>query len=549
MLLVGAAVFIGVLALGGAHQSFWCIDDLEGYMAMARKALQTHSIQPDFFCERRVQAGVGGGNFLDSWMLAGGDLRAMPFIDSSLGLVLYALSVWSLGRRWKVPLTGIGVVLFCLPLATLMKVNLTIIYLSAAAFLVVMYLLAEAFDKEDRSFARFVVIGIIVGAACTTKTTNVTLVVPLLLGSALLCKLFNSRTKVWSPLVIIFLTAGLVAAPYVIQNKRTAGTYLYPLFGLGIHVSAYHLIPVPSRLGIPEQLLVLLLPTILMLALLLICLWKLTLDWSPGSRATLLAYMGSAIAAISVSTYGLGGSGADRYTAPFAMPALLMTALVTFRVAEGRQVLWRKAAVVSLAISAVYVVLFVGFKLRWYDDTRNLGYEAIGMTPPGSNFYMKFVPKTALSDGLAYGSRIQSVLPEGATAIADMASSYIFDFGRNRIYIQDMAGMASPQPGMPLTEGPDGVRRFLLDQGISYVIFDKRTKCPPLHWDDFLKDQHEHFPRGAFLKSPLLAHHYETWSHVEGETACHERSIVYEIAERGQVVYDDGRVTVSRITF
>ena len=548
-MLATAVILIGILAFGGTHKTFWCTDDLQGYMAMGRKAFQTHSIQPDFFCERRVQAGVGGANFLHSWMLAGGDMRAMAFPDATLGWFLYAASLWALGRRWKVSLAGVSFALLCVPFMTLIKVNLTIIYLSAAAFLVALYLLDEVFTEFEGSSSRPLVLGIIFGAACTTKTPNVTLLFPLLLGAALLYRLLNARARVVKPVVLTLVTAAVVVVPYAMQNKRTAGTYVYPLLGNGIHVSAFHLIPAPAKLGSPEQLIALLLPLCSVLAIVLVCLWKMTSHWKPGARAALLAYPASALVATAASTYGLGGSGADRYTAPFTMPALLIALLIVLQKPDQAVRRWRALAGGCLALAAAYTILFTGVTMKWYRDIRTAAYEAVGKNLPYPNPYMRYVTKEELSARLAYGARIQAALPPGVTAIEDMNNSFLFDFSRNNIYVQDMAGMASPAPGLPLTAGVEATRAFLLQHGVSYIIFDRKMLGDDCSgWNEFLRSPRLYFPFGSFLEHPIIAHSYEAWTRVEFRVSCHEGTTMWEVARSGNVVYDDGRVLVARIS-
>ncbi len=542
---VAAVLILGVLALAGAHTSVWCTDDLEGYIAMARKAIQTHAIQPDFFCERRVQAGVGGGNFLDAWMLAGGDLRAMTFIDSTLGLFLYSAAAWAVCRRFGLSLAKTSFVLLCLPFATLVKVNLTIINLSAAAFLTVLYLLTDFFTDEPSGSGNVLVLGIILGAASTTKTPNITLLFPLLFGAALLARYFRSSTSLITRMLSSLLVAAAVISPYSLQNKRSAGTYLYPLLGNGIHVTAYHLIPAPSKVGDLSLVFIQIAPIAVIFLVLLASFWRLTVDWAGGARAALLAYLAAVILATTATTYGLGGSGAVRYEAPFVASGFLVALAIVLKTRTRSGPRWPLAAL-SVALLGLYATAFTGVYLHWYRDYKNLVSGSFGL-PYRISRYQHYLPERELLAGIEYGRKVQSVIPPGAVAIADLPNSYIFDFARNPIDIQDMAGMASPPPGLPLTGGVDANRNFLLAHGVHYIIFDKGFLGDCSGWEQFLRTPHERLSATTFLQKIKIAHLYDPWSRVESQVACHERSLIWNIAQKGKIVYDDQIVVVSGI--
>jgi hypothetical protein len=542
-----AVLGIGTMMAGGVKQTEWNIDDLQGYIGLGVKAMQNHSIQPDPFCERRVQAGVGGANFLDSLMFAAGDLRAMPFIDSTLGLMLYALGLWTLARRWRVPALGTAFALVCLPFATLFKVNLTIIYLSAAGFFAVLILLTDCTERFRAG--RVVALGMIVGALCTTKSPNIVFVVAYLGIFVLLYKFARGAGGVVLPVALSLLLALAVFVPYSIANKANAGTYQYPLLGHGIHVSAYHLVPDPSKVGIPAQLVVVIAPSVLLLALSLLVVWKLSSLWGAAERAAVLAYLAASLLAVPVVAYGLGGEGADRYTAPFLMPALLLCLLIvcgTTGASVGVRV-WRGVGVATLLASGAYTVCFLGLHLLWYRDIKMLAYEAIGKPPPQSNHYFSYRDRAAFQRSLDDGARIQSVIPVGATAIEDGEQNYIFDFHRNRIYIQDDTGLASPAPGLPLSGSAEDVRRFLVAQGVHYVIYALYLDCHTSQWDDLLAHRRPQLGWAYFLQNETAAHNYAPWSGVEAATSCHAREQMSEIMRHSPHLYDDGLMAVARI--
>ena len=546
VVLTMAVAILGCFVLSGMRGNLWNYDDLQGYIVMAVKALQLGSIQPDFFCERRVQAGIGGANFLDSWMLAGGDFRAMQFVDSGLGLALYALGIWAIGKRLKVPRIGITFALLCLPFLTLIKVNLTIVYLSVAGLLAILYLLLQEPQTSAPARSRALAIGLITGGLLTTKSTNLPFLALFFLAWAALLKLLRPGTQIMRNLAISTLTALLVAAPWSWQNKRTAGTYLYPLLGKGFHGSAYGLIPTPSQIGNPAQMIFIMLPALSLLGGSLLCSVRLTRSWPPAQRSALLAFIAASLLSVPIITFGLGGEAADRYTAPFVMPSLLLAFLVIWRASDAGP--WASAMKSILALAAVYCTLFLGFHLGWYRDDRALLFDAFGLSAHHDNGYYFLLTPADFQRELAYGASLQRTLPPGATAIEDMQQSYPFDFRRNTIYVQDTAGLASPAPGFPILGTSSDVRRLLLANNIQYIIFDRSLHCDGYpDWPQFLRTPRPHATVRDLLRYPALAHRIFGWSHLEEEVACQARDLVEQVAQEGETVYDDGHVLVARI--
>jgi hypothetical protein len=569
-LLAGLAILIiGTMMLGAMRPRIWCFDDMQGYIALGVKAAQTHSIQPDPFCERRVQAGVGGGNFLNTLMYATGDIRAMDFLDSTFGLGLYALGLWAIGRRWKIPPTAIAFALFCLPFAPLIKINLTIIYLSAAGFFAALLLLTDLPPDKRFSTGRILALGAILGGLLTTKTPNVIFVVPFLFFVVVLHRLFRSRYQVMLPVILSLLVAVATFIPWSIANKTNAGTYLYPLLGLGIHISAYHFILTPGQIGTWQQMVLLIAPNLTFLALSLLVAWKLTRHWEPAPRAAAVAYIAAVFLALPVTILGLGGEGADRYTAPLVMPAYLLTLLIVLGSFAGKtraaaisttapvSAFWRNFGVLTVLVTSLYTVAFIGSHLVWDVATKDLVYEAFGKTPPHTLHIVVPLDRSQIQQTFDYGAKIQQSLPPGVTALAIMRNSFTFDFRRNTIYIADFPGMASPPPGLPLTADPETQRRFLIDRGIDYIVYDSSStlSCPyntDLHlgvadWPNFVRDERQHFSFHYLLTHEKFTHMYGPWDIVEFHVSCHERDAWLHIVDASPQVYNDGRVIVARI--
>jgi hypothetical protein len=543
-----AIVVLGTLLLGYLHPLIWNGDDLQGYVPFAEKALQLHSLQPDPFSERRITTGIGGAIFLDAFMFANGDVRAMPFIDSVFGFFLYIFSFWTLGHLWKVPRSAIAFALLCLPLATLEKVNLTIIYLTSAACLSILLVFAESEAGQGFSWNRALVIGILTGGLISTKSTNIVFVFPLIAAIAVLYKLFSPKSKVFFATTSSIFLAVLIAIPWAIAQKANAGTLLFPLLGKGFHASTYNLVSAPGAAGWKTLAFVTAAPGFILLLVALVIAWKLTEAWNAPLRASAVGFVAAAAVAVPAIALGTGGEAVDRYTAPFAMPALLLVLLIVLgalRLPRLRR--WSRLGAAWLLIAGLYTALFVGVKLHVYTEFRVLAYAAIDRLPPRHKGYEYPQDPPVVQQESARARKMQQTIPPGATVLESMQYAYPLDFQRNRIYIADFPGMAGLPPGMPIEGGAVTLRQYLASEGIDYIVIDRRLQDAVPIWNDYLRDPHPRFPLKVLLRRPAFAHTLQPWGVTQWQVASHERHELGGVLAISQVVYDDGVVAVARI--
>jgi hypothetical protein len=549
IIVVGVAVLIlGTLMLGTLRPLAWCVDDTQAYIAFAQKAFQNHSLQSDPFSDRRVSSGIGGGIFLDSLMLVGGSLRGLKFIDETFGQFLYAACLWTIGRMWRVPRWAVGLALIGIPFATLIQVNLTIVYLTSASCLAILILLSGlSAGGEDRR-GTLVAVGILAGASLTTKSTNVVFVVPFCLAAIVLGKLLERGTKVLKPVAITSLTAGIVVLPWSIAQKFNEGTYLYPLLGKGFHASAYHLVPSPSGSGSIATAVVVAGPIFLIMVGCVAAIWMLTSSWPAGTRAALVGFAGAAALAAVAIGVSTGGEAVDRYSAPFTMPPLLLLLMLLIQTWRGKAV--RAARYVGAAVllaGIFFAVRFIDRRLGFFRQEMLLADEAVGRVPEPLAPYLIAADEDALKRQEARELASQAAIPAGATVLADIRSSYGFDFRRNKIYICDWCGMAGLPPGMPIDGGAEALRRYLVSAGISYVICDKGRYPTQDFWPEYERQPYIRLTVSQLLHDQSHAHQVEPWGRMQTNVMLHISRQLSEVADQSPVVYDDGTLVVARI--
>jgi hypothetical protein len=543
VVVIGAAVLIlGTLLLGTLRPLVWSPDDAQAYIAFAEKALQNHSLQSDPFSERRVSTGLGGQIFLDSLMLVGGDLRGLKFIDETLGQFLYAAGLWTVGRMWKVPRWAVGLGLIGIPVATLMQVNLTIVYLTSAACVAILIALSDSSASREDGPRNLIAVGILAGATLTTKATNFVFVLPFCLAAIVLCKVLEPETKILGRIATVFLTAGFVALPWSIAQRFNEGTYFYPLLGRG-----FFPLSLPGG-GSRAAGLVVAGPIFLIMVGCLVAAWMLTKDWTAGMRAALLGFAGAAALAAVAIGLSMSGEALDRYSAPFTMPPLLLLFMLMFQ--PGRREGVRAARYVGAAVLAVaifFVVYFLDHRLRWGRLETGLVYEAVGRVPEPVMPYLMRADEGTLKWQASRQLASQGAIPAGAVVLVDSRSSFGFDFRRDNIYICDWCGMAGLPPGMPLDSGGPALRKYLVSKGISYVIYDRGRAAGEDPWSYFAREPYLHQAVKELLRNQAQSHQLGLWGRMEFFVTAHITSQLSEVAQESPVVYDDGTLVVARI--
>jgi hypothetical protein len=525
-------------------------DDQQGYMALAEKSAAFDHMPSDPFCERRTASGLGGSIFLDRTMLAGADDSTMDYLDSGFGYLVYVLAIWSIGKALRLSNPECVVLLYLVPLFPLGKVNLTIIYLSASSFLSMLLLLLHE-GSEDRGWEEglrprvAVVLGLLLGAAFTLKSTNMPIgfLFVLCVGSALVWYRRRVVDLIWPAAIVVALLA-LVVLPWMVALRHDQGTYLFPALGRGYHISAYGLVPLPSAASPKLQSLVIASPLMLMVLLAgLFAVW-LSRGWGSAIRLPIFAFYAATLAAVPVVAVSTGGTEVDRYTLPFTMPCVLLLA--------GCTLFARRTASKSLAYKIHFgaaAVMVLGCALtseyligRNYDRNYNAQeiWTITGRTQPGS-----LDPGTMLANGLAV-RRAQEAVPKGAEILELTPTGYGYDWQRNPVFIGDYPGMSGPPPGPPLTGSPEELRLYLLGCGVHYVVYDRAMEWP-VDFAEFLQRPGIRLIRGDLKLATERRIFISAWSREEWIVSSRFRNLIGEIAQPQRVIYDDGRIATIRL--
>ena len=520
-------------------------DDPQAYMGYADKAAAFSSLQSDPFSERRTNTGLGGGTFLNVTMLAGADDSTMGYIDGAFGYLVYILSIWSVAGA--IGLTGRRTValLYCIPLFTLGKLNLTIVYLSTTFFMVMLLLLLRL-DWEKMLPPRVaLLLGLLLGASCTLKSSNIPFS-GLLLG---LCGIgFALSTRSPRKLLAFLLPAVTIAAvvlPWMLQLHRDQGTYLFPNLGRGYHTSAYGLLPLPARTAPVLQSLFIASPILLILLGSGVLVWFLSRDRSPGLRIPILSFFVAALLSTLLVAVSIASESIDRFSMPVCAPCLLLLiACALLAMHSGRHAI----AIFFTAAFTFASTVFFSRTLRrqelLYNDIDQI-WTLAGHNNRLKPYFIVLDPGT-MQRNAANIRRAQDAVPPGETVLEATETAYGYDWRRNPVYIADYPGMGGLPPGPPIFSDAESLRLYLLGCGIHYVIYD-RSLLVQLDFENFRKHPQWTATRGQSAGILKRSVQVTPWGRMEYYIENHTRLQFEQLAARHPVVYDDGRIEVFRI--
>jgi hypothetical protein len=539
---------IGSLAFAGIHSGIVnYFDDPQAYFAYPLEALQTGSLQPQPFSERRINTSLGANYLLDAVMAVDGDVRSIGFLDETFAFLLYVASIWAVGRGLNLSFEKNGLLLGLLVVLPLVQINATPVYLQAALTIVLLLVMHETAASKRADWRSGILWGVIASVVCLTKSSGIVFVLPLIAIFAVVHAIRSRSIAQIQNAVVAGFTVLVLALPWMAQQHRNEGTYLSPLFGRGFHASHWGVLPSPRQTATTSTIVMVAFPDVLALLVVVFLAWKVR-SRSRSLDVSLIAFMLAALAGTPLIAFSTGGEGVDRFSFPFQIPVLLMFAALLLATApeDALDRRWLGAAKAMLLIWFFAILVILTHYYRGYKFSIHRLEEAVGIKRPDSLMYDEILLDN--SNMLAEQKRArlaQSTVPPGVQMMEATLFAYVYDFRRNPILIDDYPGMAGWSPGIPVGKGPDAVRDYFLSHGINYFLCDRRLT-------------HNNEDIGDFFLAPILdltlhdavfhhIHEIVPWSRMEWMVSRDVRHNLLSLAESDTRLYDDGTLVVVRL--
>jgi hypothetical protein len=517
LLLCLLALLIAARLGGSVHDvHYQASDDYNFYLAAPAKMLQLHHYAADPFSERRIMSSIGGNYFLQDLVLVVLPLENLQMADRTLGLLLLAFLAFSLSAEFRLTRIQRAVFALLVLFTPQLQFNLTFVLLPSALFFGLVYLAANRKALAKRPILLALLVGAVIGAIATMKSTYLPHGV-LFAGALALFRLKRHGFAAGArTLLFAALGAFIVMAPWMIASHADSGTFFYPLLGPGYHYSAYGLYPPPSGGGIAIVFFKVI-PFCLPLLLLLLA------EWIWGDRdeqgEAILALSTAAFCAALLVGIATGGDSVRRYNYPCMLPAIVLLYIVF-----SRRVNALPEAARWLRVQAISVIVIVGAALSIWVNTFTHEFVQVSR---GWKSALLDLPIEQPSVHAEYAA-LQRALPTDSTALATVGNSFLLDYRAHSIDIADYPGAASLPPGWPSHQDGDALAAYLLAHHLRYLVYDYAYFAG--------------FDEGAHRSISNLS--LTQWIRSEASIALRSHQQYAELVRTRRRLYDDGNIYI-----
>jgi hypothetical protein len=509
-------------------QAFNWGDDFAAYFVFPKKMLQTGSLGPDPFSERRIVSCLGGNYFLHAFILSMLSVKNLNLIDPGLGMIIVVGLLLGYFKNKGTPKRAAVFILLFLLLTPIPRVNTTAFVIPLVLFLSFFRTLDWEGLRTGHFMANAFIIALLAAAICSLKSTFIPTCAILFILSYFF---YVIESKVKKKAVYEFFIAttlvGVFLLPWMISMYQSSGTLLYPLLGKGYHGSVYGTF-LPPTIGLTTSLAIRLIryqvgrPYILSLLLLSVV--------SFFSRPTKFVRRG---ASLSISISAILGAPImfitariphPRYYFSFVFAAIIIlmtTALSNIKVKnKGR---FRNYATVFTAILTAGIILGHNwYSAQWWYSPRSYYSQSI------ENIKAGVANPPFISDEVVFRhTRMQQSIPEGEIVLTRLAYPFLLDFKRSRIFIADWPGGASLPPGMPSFKGAEALANYLTSKSIRYVAYSYGDEA--LFWK-------KRFGKRVYQGHPRIR--------TEAQHAFDFQDNLKQLGKTRKRIYDDGYIFV-----
>jgi hypothetical protein len=506
-------------------------DDLEAYFVFP-KALLARGALEEPFSFRRVGA-LGGQSLLQSFLLAGSSVWRLNGFDNGICLLAIFGMVrgYARGRRGALFVPMVFVAFFVYRLHNVGSA------LSGTVFFLALFRVLDAeWPPDDPGHGRPLAILIaLLGAAACTLRQNYAAAVLAILGASYALRLIDHPAAARRQVAIAgartlgFLVLALL--PWWIVSQRSSGTFLFPVvagnarpdFGIVARVSAateLNFIIFNAFWNWPVR------------SIAFFVLGGLCLDEGKRNRTLFAFIVGAGLGTLAI-VHGFQASddidSVSRYYMGFEVACVLAIMLKCLERVEREGRLTPRTF-----IAAALVVLAFGIHLWETRDT-----IAARFHDWTTRITAELDRRPGIPDPLdAYYRRIQATVPAGAPLLETLDQPFRLDFKRNRIFVCDEPGGASPKPGLPVYADVAHYEQYFREQSIRYLAYALGPGSPEYdmsRWRAQLQNQNpptrNGHSRGTLLRQ--MAPIYIDFFHALGELAMRHRQL-----------FDDGVVRV-----
>jgi hypothetical protein len=418
--------------------------------------LSEGSLGRDPFNFRRIEAGLtGGGGYLYALFRAGLPLRQTRLADIGVGSSCLLLLVAGHAREYAA--TGVR-------LATLLLITLAVIIFSqlinntpettGKALLFALLRLVFILQSRQPSLRRGSALALMFFGTVGLKTTYLPEVAAILASFYISLVAKYNLFRLAGEAAVVSVVAVLLLLPWMVASYAVAGTFWYPLLGIGtLSAAEVTWITVPYQYMKDAGRLSFIAMPALLVAL---AAWHTPALRERRQLLAMLALSSTAVMLISqlkVTAFGYRYGQAG------------MAAMMLFYLPIAGQC--RPTHVIRMVLPSMLTVVLVVMAISKYGNEPWFynGWIAELVVRPAH-----FESSQVRDDRIQQLRAMQSVVPPGAPLFVLLSWPSLLDFRRNPIAVTDHPLQIGPA-GMPAGDDPAGWSRYLANLGFRYVAY------------------------------------------------------------------------------
>ncbi|MBN1796196.1 MAG: hypothetical protein JW804_05940 [Sedimentisphaerales bacterium] len=512
-------------------------DDFHAYFVFPHKMLQTGSLGPDPFSERRIVASLGGQSFLHTFILSVLSEQNLTIIDPGLGVLITIGLLLGYFKDKDIPRKAAMFILIFFLLIPQKGPNVTAVMVPLALF-ISLFRVLDCKDFQSNVFgSRIFVIALITASICSLKTSFIPVCgVLYVLNYFLFFIKSDHKKKVVCEFLISSGLVGVFLLPWMISMYQSSGTFLFPLFGRGYHGSAYGTFPshtfgltftevsnmLTDQMANPY--------VISFIALAIANLRSRSLKICNGYNVALAFTISAAFNAIFLFIITRGLYPRYSFASSYATIIILMMSILANSTLKAER-RFKRYTYVFVVVSVACVI--IGNRWPILKSRFNDHIEAIKFGCSSSNLSLQkdefnTDPRCIPSDELrARYLRMQQSIPAGETVLTRLSYPFLLDFKRNTIFISDYSGGASPPPGMPFFKGAEPLSEYLISKSVRYVAYSYADEA--------------NFPKRFYLER---LKHPSPWVAAQAKCTFDFQDNLRRLEKSKKKIYNDGRIFV-----
>lgn len=461
-----------------SSQAFNFHDDYHAYLFFPEKILQLGSLGIDPYSERRLISGLAGNSVLAAIGLTQMKWYFLHSIDWGLGLLTFAYSIYiykSSEMLQRILLVKLGL-LVGISLMAIPAVNITSNFLPMMLIFSIWILFLEFtkldFYRADLLLKYSISIGLMLATLLSLKSTLTPYVA---ISFLFFCSYLRFELKAsWSILlkfcVLISITVFFALLPWMIDLFLSSGTFFYPILGKGFHAIRYgYFLSATSNFLLAGNFFSDLWAVFSLLGKSIFSITLMSMIYliyqryksGDSTHICMLAIMPllASILNCIVVGFALGGYGAYRYVHFVGLASLVTSIMIAVP-------LFKKKFFFVLVLSVCTFFIVRGFQDQRISYPKNIEYI--------SNSLVAKQPINAAE--LVRYDAVSRALPLTGAILLRVAYPFMLKISSDT-FVADYPGAASPPPGMPIGQGPEALRNYLLSMGIQYIVWDYQTQA------------------------------------------------------------------------